>query len=426
MLSVFFRGPIHGTLVTNSKHLPSQPDSLLESTMSYTHDVGADFAASELAGMLAVNPLLCYGAASVPAGVSCNATYEPASSPWPKPDGVISIAEPGGRIRREIALEYKRHQEGIHGLLTAMGQAHGYIHKGYSGALILVPRTYLTLSSPADYVADVLDRTSGVRAIGVFCYDDPDTSSATPFAGRIQCVRSLEIDTSAATALAAASGPKTQWVHLREGSTTRDAFFRFLQSAKMLSAGVAPPSPAMPAELINAIARLDPGSNPAAYLANTAAVNFLSQVWKAFWFDWIATPEVLTPWTQTGNTYSTPNALTRIEKDDGTGRSQIFEGRSNGLKEELVRLLNAGTITESEAWELFAVGIPARQGNQSKQGVRARAHSYREDLDSALMQLQWIEADGHPTEYGYRYLSICERYGGANCHAAKEYRKSVV
>jgi hypothetical protein len=35
--------------------------------------------------------------------------------------------------------------------------------------------------------------------------------------------------------------------------------------------------------------------------------------------------------------------------------------------------------------------------------------------------LQWIENDGRPTDFGYRYASICERYGGANSHAAKEY-----
>lgn len=389
--------------------------------MSYTHHVGADFAASELARMLAVNPSLCYVTATVPPAISCSATYEPSSSPWPKSDGVVSIAEPGGRVRREVALEYKRQQEGIHGLLTAIGQAHGYIHKGYSGALILVPRTYVTLSSPATYVAEVLDRTSGARAIGVFLYDDPDTSSATPFAGKIQCVRSLEIDTSAATALTAGSGPKTQWVHVREGSTTRDAFFRFLQAAKKLSAGVTPPTPAIPDELKQAVLRIAPGSDPAAYLASTADTGFLSRAWQSFWFEWVATGSVLTPWAKRGNTYYTPNAFTKVDKDDGTGKSQIFEGRSNGLKEELVHLLNSGATTEPRAWELFAGGIPALAGHQRKQGVRDRAHSYREDLDSALMQLQWIEADGRPTEYGYRYLSICERYGGADCHAAEEY-----
>jgi hypothetical protein len=58
---------------------------------------------------------------------------------------------------------------------------------------------------------------------------------------------------------------------------------------------------------------------------------------------------------------------------------------------------------------------------QKKQGVRDRAHSYREDLDSALSHLQWIDNDGRPTDYGYRYMTICERYGGANAPAAVEY-----
>lgn len=390
--------------------------------MSYSHNIGADFAASELARMLVAVPSLCYQDGGVPTSISCNASYEPSTSPWPKADGVVSIVEPGGTIRREIALEYKRKQEGIHGLLTAMGQAHGYIHKGYSGAMIIVPSAYSSLASPANYVAEVLDCISGSKAIGVFRYDDPNPSSATPFAGRIHCVRSFELITNESTAKPVASGPKTQWVHMREGSTTRDAFFRFLQTAKKLSAGTLMPHPILPLGLIDAIDRIAPGRAPEAYLANTADSRFLSEVWLRFWFEWVATPEVLTPWMKSENIYNTPNAYTRIDKDDGSGKSQIFEGRDNGLKEELVRQLNAGTISEATAWEQFAVGIKGgTTGRQSKQGIRDRAHSYREDLDSSVSQLQWIENDGHPTDLGYRYMNICERFGGANSHAAIEY-----
>lgn len=390
--------------------------------MNYSHNIGADFAASELARMLAADPALCYQTGTAPVSISGNASYEPSTSRWPKADGVVSVVEPGGTVRREIAVEFKRQQEGIHGLLTAIGQAHGYIHKGYSGAAIVVPRSYNTLAAPAEYVAEVLDQISGSRAIGVFQYESPDQSSATPFAGRVQCIRTFALIANAATAQPASTGPKTQWVHMREGSTTRDAFFRFLQVAKRLSAGVTLGSPNLPPDLVAATNRIAPGRDAAAYLANTADARFLSQVWQGFWFEFVATPEVLTPWVKNGGTYSTPNASTRIEKDDGTGRSQIFEGRANGLKEELVARLNAGTITEATAWEHFAAGIPsAGSGSQSKQGVRERAHSYREDLDSSVSQLQWIENDGHPTDFGYRYMNLCERYGGANSYAAKEY-----
>jgi hypothetical protein len=207
---------------------------------------------------------------------------------------------------------------------------------------------------------------------------------------------------------------------MREGSTTRDGFFRFLQSAQLLSAGTPTTPPDIPAGLTAAIARIAPGSDAAAFLANVADTTFLSRVWSAFWFEWIATRDVLTPWIYDGKLYSTPNAHTRIHKDDGTGSSQIFEGRADGLKENIVELLNTKQINEATGWEYFAAGI-VRPGRPRKQGVRDRAHSYREDIDSALAHLQWIEAEGRPTDFGYRYMAICERYGGPNSPAALEY-----
>ncbi len=109
--------------------------------MSLNHNAEADFAASELARMFVHNPSLCYPSSSLPGGLSATASYEPSSSPWPKADGLISLLETGNQ-QRDIALEYKRTQEGVHGLLTAIGQAQGYIHKGYNGAAIVVQRAH--------------------------------------------------------------------------------------------------------------------------------------------------------------------------------------------------------------------------------------------------------------------------------------------
>ena len=397
--------------------------------MSYSHDSEADFAASELARMFAADPRLCYDSTLAPASLNTTATYEPSSSGWPKADGLISLLESIGGVQRDIALEYKRPQEGLHGLLTAIGQAHGYLHKGYSGAAIVIPSTYSSHSSPAEYVREVLDKISGSKAIGVFRYEPPDTTSVTPFKGRLHCVRPL-IMGAAATAgsgvLSTHGGSKTQWVHMREGSTTRDAFFRFLQMAKLLSADAPIATPNIPIELRQAVERISPGRGAEAYLANTADDKFLSRVWRAFWFEWVATNGVLTPWVMVGSDYVTPDAMTRIMKDDKTGHSQIFEGRANGLKETLVALLNSKAIDESKAWELFAAGIVASGTMQNKQGVRDRAHSYREDLDSSLSQLEWIENDGRPTDRGYRYMNICERFGGANSPASIEYCRATL
>jgi hypothetical protein len=207
---------------------------------------------------------------------------------------------------------------------------------------------------------------------------------------------------------------------MREGSTTRDAFFRFLQTAKHLSSGrIAPP--AIPRELVQAVNRLEPGRSAVSYLANTADTRFLTQVWEAFWFEWVVTPEVIIPWERQGTNYVVPNASTRILRDDARGYSVIWQGRATSLKETLVAKLNSGTITETQAWEMFAAGIPAVGGGQGTQGIRDRAHSYREDIDSSLAQLEWIDRTGAPTDYGYHYMTLCERYGGANSDAAKSY-----
>jgi hypothetical protein len=169
------------------------------------------------------------------------------------------------------------------------------------------------------------------------------------------------------------------------------------------------------------VARVAPGADPHQYLANVADAKPLSRVWQAFWFGWVATPSVLTPWVKRGASYETPNAFTEIERDDGLGKSQLWEGRNSGLKEQLVRRLNAGAVSEAEAWEMFVRGIPAAPGGQGTQGVRDRAHSYREDLDSSLAHLGWIGEDGLPSDRGYKYMQLCERYGGANSRAAKDY-----
>lgn len=394
--------------------------------MDFNHNAEADFAASELARMFVANPALCYSGGTLPSGLSATAAYEPSTSPWPRADGLISLLESGsGDVQRDIALEYKRPQEGVHGLLTAIGQAQGYLCKGYHGAVIVVPAEYPSHATPADYVKGVLDTIGGPASIGVFHYEPPDTSSVTPFAGRLHCVRPLQVGATSAAKVRAIARPRTQWVHMREGSTTRDAFFKFLQVAKKLSADAAPQTPEIPKGLRDAVARLAPGREPSAYLANVADNKFLSQTWVAFWFEHIATPEVLTLWKKDAGVYKVPGTLTKIEKDDGTGRSQIFEGRADGLKETIVQQLNSGAISEDTAWEQFVAGI-ARAGKQKKQGIRERAHSYREDLDSSLSHLQWIEADGRPTDCGYRYTTICERYGGANSAAAVDYLRGTL
>lgn len=172
--------------------------------------------------------------------------------------------------------------------------------------------------------------------------------------------------------------------------------------------------------MIAAIARIDPRADSVEFLSYTSDSSFGSRVWRDFWFTYVATSSVLTPFVFDGSTYVPPAAFTEVQKDDGTGKSQIFEGRANGLKETICAQLNSGVNSEHDAWEMMAAGV-ALPGTQNKQGVRSRAHSFREDVDSSLAQLKWIDNSGHPTDQGYRFVNICERYGGANTSAAINY-----
>jgi hypothetical protein len=216
-------------------------------------------------------------------------------------------------------------------------------------------------------------------------------------------------------------------VHMREGSTTtRDAFFRFLQTAKKLSTGVETPTPPLDEQLSAAVEQIAPGTNPHEYLSYTSDERFLSRVWRTFWFDWILTEEVRVPWRQIDGVYQAPGVFSLLDRDDSRGKSQFWEGRANGLKETIASLLNSQSISENEAWMMFVNGIPSPGGGQGKQGIHERAHSSREDIDSALEQLQWIDNNGRPTDQGYRYMTICERYGGASSSAAMEYMRATL
>lgn len=208
---------------------------------------------------------------------------------------------------------------------------------------------------------------------------------------------------------------------MREGSTTRDVIYCYLKSAIRLYGGGADASGfGIPAALVAAIGRIDSRANPEEYLSYTSDSTFGSRVWRDFWFTYVATPDVLRPFVFDGTSYVTPGVMTKVSKDDGKGSSQIFEGAQNGLKETICAQLNSGTITEDQGWEFMASGI-SMTGTQNKQRVRSRAHSYREDVDSAVAQLKWIDNTGHPTDEGYRFVNICERYGVANSSAAIRY-----
>lgn len=310
------------------------------------------------------------------------------------------IVVENGTTRYKIAVEFKRLNEGLHGMLTALGQSLSYLHQGNSGALIIIPRTYPSHLLPGEYVREVLDLAVGRPTVGVFSYEDPDTTLPSPFAGKLRCDRTLQVDSLPATATTVTSGTaETQWMHVREGSSTPSAFFRYLQTAKTLAIGTPFAAVSMPRELTNAVRRIHSAADPFAYLSYTVGGSLHDEVWKSFWFNYVFTEDVMPIWNRRTGAYEVNDTPTRLLQADGVSRIKFFSGKANSRKNILVAALNAGSMTENVAWENFA------------RNVHGRAHSFREDIDSGLEGLGLLEPDGRPTDLGYRFVDACERTG---------------
>ena len=374
-----------------------------------SHDLYASWATAELAQMFKANPTNCFA-------VNPTSTYDvfanrESGRHWPIPDGRLSIDVASDRF--EMALEMKRTNEGLHGVLTAIGQSQAYINpaKGYTSSVIVIPDEYSSHDSPGPYIESVLNHVNPNLPIGVFSYSTPDTSIASPFRGKLNCHRPVNMLTTQAVTSAnplASQRSTNQWAHLREGSSEPDAFFRYLQVAKRLGIGtLSEPSISLPQELIDASNRLSPGTDPLKYLSYSSNDIFHDFVWRNFWFDFVLTKDVASMYTHSGGVYKVNDVPTGLRHISGTGMKKFFSGRIDSIKNRLSRELTAGTKTENDAWDDFAINI------------HNRAHSYREDIDSGLEHLGFLESDGKPSELGYKYVDACERSGDSTTGTPK-------
>ncbi|MGI0026898.1 MAG: hypothetical protein ACREAD_03560 [Nitrosopumilaceae archaeon] len=371
------------------------------------HDIEASWAAIEIAREFRTSPSNCF---SIPPSSSSLSIFpsRQGRKTWPIADGVIRIEDNKNKAY-DIALEFKRPNEGLHGILTAIGQSLAYVHKGFSAAIIAIPKSYETLPNPGEYVKNVLDHSGSNKPICVFTYDEPDTSIPSPFENRMRCERSISLDNVTPQPIANQSArAETQWAHLREGSSTPDAFFRYLQVSKRLGIeSNSMPSMKMPKGLLLAVKKIT-NQNVFKYLSNSTGDSFHDMVWRTFWFTCVFTPEVAPLWkNQMRGTYEVNNSPTLLKLSDGRGKMEFFSGRSDSIKSKLVKKLNNGSITEKESWEEYA------------KNVHNRAHSYREDIDSGLFHLGLLNEDGRPTDLGYRFVDACERSGDPNTGTPK-------
>jgi len=374
-----------------------------------SHDLEASFAATELVNLLVRAPDNCFETPPPVSRLSGSAAREGRHT-WPHADGIIQLVEASSSARGpastyNIALEFKRPNEGLHGVLTAIGQAHAYLMKGYVGTAIVIPKSYSNLDNPGSYVNEVLEHTSKSEGIGVFAYSKPDPSKVSPFEGAFTIHRKFKIDLAIPmSGVTQPLGTETQWAHVREGSTEPDAFFKYLQCLKQLGdAGTEPYAPRIPEEIREACERLRPGYNPENYLSNSPNNDLPDKAWRQFWFKYVLHPGNIKGWLLVGpSNYVVNGTGLLIQKIDGSGQKKFFTGRSDSVREKLCAKLNAGTIGLSDAL------------NELVKNYHDRAHSYREDIDSGCEHLGFIDGEGRLTDIGYKFVDACERYKNPN------------
>ena len=379
-----------------------------------THDLQAAWASAEVASIIKARPTNFFHTPPHSQGLSVFAVRE-GKSRWPHADGVVTVedATAASTKKYNIAIEFKRENEGVHGILTALGQAHAYLHKGYHASAIVIPRAYDTLPAPGPYVCEVLAEVCNSRRIGVFAYSEPDPSNASPFREKLELVKNLIVDHAALpTTAPQVRTVESQFSHLREGSSDPDAFFRYLHAVKTVGTG-APTLPNLPAELVGAVERIQAGVNPHQYLANVTGPGFPDNVWMQFWFNDAIPPAAMRLWSETAPPYTADSTASNVLKPDGHPK-MFFAGRVNSPKNRLTAAVNAGTKTPDEAWEEFAIN------------VRKRSHSYREDIDSGLEHIGFLDSAGRITPEGFQFLDAAERAGTANTGTAKALLGSAI
>ena len=325
-------------------------------------------------------------------------------SQWPLADGVISATNPSKQL--SIAFEFKRANEGVHGILTALGQSYAYLEKGYDASVMCLPSQYSSHNNPGDHVKRIIESTAPDIPIWIFTYEDPDLSATRPFHDKLTCVRGMplsscrKIQRTAEGTTPAAGKVTTLWAHVREGMSHPDAFFRFCQSVKIVSStGESLRDDIFPSQIVDAVRRIDANADIFKYLSSTSSDGVLDMAWRKTWFSYYFWKDLM-PLYGGNHPYTVNETTTRIKIDDHACQ-KLFSGRSDSIKNKLVEQLNNGAIAEAEAWEEYA------------KKVRSDAHSYREVIDSGLYHVGFLSPNGDLTELGYKYVDACERGNSA-------------
>ena len=369
-----------------------------------SHDSEAAFASGEIADIIQSKANNFFGTLTAGGNWTISAGRE-GNTNWPLADGLIQAVNSRQTEKPiiNIAFEYKRPNEGVHGILTAVGQSLAYIEKGYDASVICIPKIYTSHSDPGNHVRNIINTTAPESPITVYVYDTPNMAYTRPFKDKIQCIRDIDLSQ---TQIYRTQGSRTIsgqistiWAHVREGMSHPDAFFKYCQSVKIISSiGEDKTKYELPEEIINAVRRKDTHADPINYLSNTSGESMSEKAWRTVWFSYYFWKDLI-PIYKSTNPYEVNDKSTLIKKSENEFQN-LFSGRTDSIKNKIVEKLNSQPeYTEDKAWDEYIYR------------VRSDAHSYREVIDSGLYQIGLLDADGHLTDYGYKYVNACEKAG---------------
>ncbi len=367
-----------------------------------SHDLESDWASQELVRQIIKDPKICFSSSIT--GLSAYAGRE-SNKYWPFADGIIELENPVDKKKYFISVEYKRPNEGTHGVLTAIGQSHAYLKKGFHATIMILPDQYNSLPNVGKYVTDLIHSTSGRDEIGVCTYSPPDSSQVSPFRDKLTIHKPFLVDPKVPLKITTKTySIQTQWAHVREGSTEADAFYKYLSAVKLMGGEDASPiNFRPPKELIKAVKRVNPLTNPLEYLSYCTGQNINDKAWQYFWFKNVLNEQMMIGWKRDKlKVLMVNHVLSNIEKSNKKGKKAWFSGKSNSIKDILVNKIKKSAITEDTAWEELA------------KNFHERAHSYREDIDSGLENIGFIEKSGRMSASGYEFLEACEKSQDSN------------
>ncbi len=353
------------------------------------HDVEAAFAASELADLYDKNQKNMFKVFKRPGTWIMTAGASPDRN-WPYPDGMISASN-GKKADVQVALEYKRPNEGVHGVLTALGQAFAYISKGYQGTAIVIPNSYPACKDPAKQIMQFINAANTNAPIGVYTYNSSiKRAGTTTFKGNLKEERPLKFSTGKVKSIAGASKDSTIWVHFREGSSEFDDVYKYCLTAKQLDESAAEKLSdyKLPKKLTSAVKRLGIADVHAYLSSSVSSPTPKNRIWRAYWFSYMATTGVLQLYDKKGKTYYVHSENSKVKTWQGNNRTFFTQA-----KKRIVAKLNSGSITEDDAWEEFA------------KNIKSRAHSYRIDIEAFVYGIGFTSQDGRLSQLGYIYVN---------------------